>query len=156
MSVGHSPSRHTHSAQETWFSLACGCCACWVCCVSDLAEVESFIASEEFVEKTLEEFFRCDTLRTGRLNATQLLLACLHLEQDLRPLIPPQAAKHRQPQLSDVEIILNKFGSSSAGGGEAATAQRSGGLPESPELDCDQFLHFSQTLFRNVCAHVKL
>jgi hypothetical protein len=119
--------------------------------LSDIAEVESFIASEEFVEKTLEEFFRCDTLHTGRLNATQLLLACLHLEQDLRPLIPPQAAKHRQPQLSDVEIILKKFG-----GGGAATARRSGGLPESPELDCDQFLQFSRTLFRNVCVHVKL
>jgi len=112
-------------------------------CRPDAAEVECFIASEEFCEKTFEEFFRCDTAHRGRLNSTQLLLACLHLEQDLRPLIPPQAAKHRQPQLSDVDVILNKFG-----------ARTNGAAPI--DLDCDQFLQFSRMLFRNVCAHVKL
>lgn len=121
---------------------------CFVCRLissrSDAAEVECFIASEEFCEKTFEEFFRCDTAHRGRLNSAQLLLACLHLEQDLRPLIPPQAAKHRQPQLSDVDVILNKFGTKAANGAAPI------------DLDCDQFLQFCRMLFRNVCAHVKL
>lgn len=127
---------------------------------TDAAEVESFIASEEFIEKTFEEFYRCTTGGGGtdsssgnvKLNATQLLLACLHLEQDLRPLIPPQAAKHRQPQLSDVEVIMKQFGGSSGSGGGGGSSARAGNL----ELDDQQFLQFSRVLFRNVCAHVKL
>lgn len=130
----------------------------------DAAEVETFIASEEFVEKTFEEFYRCapgggvggsggDSGATVRLNAMQLLLACLHLEQDLRPLIPPQAAKHRQPQLSDVEVIMKQFGgASNSGGGGGHPSARANNL----ELDDQQFLQFSRVLFRNVCAHVKL
>jgi hypothetical protein len=110
-----------------------------LCVPADSAEVESFIASDEFVEKTYEEFFRCDTSQSNRLNAHQLLLACLHLEQDLRPLLPPQSAKHRQPSMADVEAILTKFAT-----------------PGTKEMDCDQFLDFSRVLFRNVCAHVKL
>jgi len=113
-------------------------------------EVESFVASDEFVEKTLEEFCRCDTQQTGVLDATQLLLAALHLEQDLRPLLPAQAAaKHRQPQLSDVEQILNKFGAQQQQGPGAAAGPPRGLGPE-------EFLNFSRVLFRNVCAHVKL
>lgn len=109
---------------------------------SDSSEVEAFISSEEFLEKTVEEFFRCvgggGSSSADRMNAHQLLLACLHLEQDLRPLLPPQSLKHRQPSMADVEVILQQFG----GGAR--------------ELDCDQFIEFSRVLFRNVCAHVKL
>jgi hypothetical protein len=118
-------------------------------------EVESFISSDEFVEKTFEEFFRCDTHHSGVLDATQLLLACLHLEQDLRPLLPPQAAnKHRQPQMSDVELILAKFGTPSSA---SSPSSSSPGIPAPAiNLNPEQFLHFSRVLFRNVCAHVKL
>jgi hypothetical protein len=105
----------------------------------DSAEVEAFIASDEFLEKTYEEFFRCDTSHMSRLNATQLLLACLHLEQDLRPLLPPQSAKHRQPCPADVEAILQKFAT-----------------PGTSELDSEQFIEFSRVLFRSVCGLVKV
>ena len=147
------------------FYFFCLCVLRCICLATDAFEVESFISSEEFVEKTFEEFYRCTTGGGGtdapsghvKLNATQLLLACLHLEQDLRPLIPPQAAKHRQPQLSDVEIIMKQFGgpsgsSGSGGSGGGSNSARAGNL----ELDDQQFLQFSRVLFRNVCAHVKL
>jgi hypothetical protein len=109
-----------------------------------LGEVEAFVRSDEFLEKTIEEFVRCDTRASNRLDRRQLLLACVHLEQDLRPLLPAQAAKHRQPTPQDVEHILRQFGTPGADG-SAAT-----------ELDAEQFLTFSRVLFRNVCAHVKL
>ncbi len=132
--------------------------------VSDALEIESFISSDEFVEKTLEEFFRCDTSRSGCLDATQMLLAALHLEQDLRPLLPPQAAKHRQPQMADVESILQMFGGGKHGkmhtaGGQGqgqGQQERAAGTGPAQSLNHLEFLHFSRVLFRNVCAHVKL
>jgi hypothetical protein len=122
----------------------------------DAAEVESFIQNEEFIEKIFEEFFRCDVGRMNALNARQLLLACLHLEHDLRPLMPQQTTKHRQPGLSDAETILNKFGSAAANSIQAMETQKQKAGDKQMTLDCDQFLEFCRVLFRNVCAHVKL
>lgn len=100
-------------------------------------EVESFICSDEFVEKSFEEFVRCDTRGVDRLTTQQLLLACLHLEQDLRPLLPLQSVKHRQPILPDAEFIMKQF------------------VPNGSEMEPEQFIEFARALFRNVCAHVK-
>lgn len=104
----------------------------------DSFEVESFISSDEFLEKTLEEFVRCDVSGCGRLSPSQLLLACLHLEQDLRALMPPHAPKHRQPTQADVDIILRKYAK-----------------PNGREIECEQFVEFARVLFRNVCARVR-
>ena len=119
-------------------------------------EVEAFIASEEFVEKTYEEFARCDVRHVNKLDSQQLLLACLHLEQDLRPLLPPQsAAKHRQPSSADVEAVLRRFAVKSDH--EGIHDGKAGGARTTPtELNLEQFLHFARVLFRNVCAHVKV
>lgn len=110
-----------------------------LCVGSDSAEVETFTVSDEFIEKSFEEFVRCDLGGAGRLDSAQLLLACLHLEQDLRPLLPPQSAKYRQPSMADVDAVMHQF---------ATNGTR--------EIDAEQFLEFSRVLFRNVCAHVKL
>jgi len=114
---------------------------------SDALEIESFISSDEFVEKTLEEFFRCDTTRSGSLDATQLLLAALHLEQDLRPLLPPQAAKHRQPQMADVEIILQTFGGSDRAAKQPSHSKVAAAPQPPPQsLNHFEFLHFVRPL----------